>query len=348
MEQRKLNITKKNSRSFLAKWVIIPVALVIVWVILSVHQVQKSTELTVLIHNHSKNEIISGKTGELLAGQKIKGEFVARENNLGIVAVRFNTFFRINHDVVHFRIREKGSNQWLVENSYTTPQFQPNQYFTFGFPIIENSEGRRYVFEVESEKGKPNNAVALSPIEPIYVTKYQYLKEKILSDNGYLATFLQRKIVNTFTNLDFLISFVAFSLPLLVYLIRIIFFDKYLADKYYIVLLPIVIMLLLSITNNTRNDGAVLGFSIFWIYLSFIYKLEGAYSYLIALLLFILSSFLYYFRLDQLSTNLAMWTLMLLFSGTILQILEIILGQDKLIGISKLVSSVRFRYRNIR
>ena len=314
----------------MAKWGLVPLILFVFGVLLSLRYIQTSSGLTILLHNHDARSIKSIDYGELLGGDKIRGEFTAEDDNLGIVAVRFNTFFRINEDIVIFRIKEAGAKNWFSENRYTTPQFQPNKLFTFGFPIIENSENKVYQFEIESTQGQRLNAVALSPIEPVFVSKYQYLRASILSDRDYMLRFIDRKFFNTVTDLDSLVSFISFSLPFVLYIITILFFDRYLSGKYYIILLPIVVMVFLSIINNTRNDGAVIGFTFFWIYLCFVYRLESSYSYLLGVLFIIASSFLYYFNGAILSRNLIMWAFMLLTGGIILQVFESIIKQEDL------------------
>jgi hypothetical protein len=327
-ENRKLSIYMRWTRL-----VVIPIMLFTLWMVLSLLYSTSKASPTILIHEHAKENITSGDKSELLKGEIITGEFEAREDNLGIVAVRFNTFLRINDDIVRFRIKEKGSNKWYYENDYTTPQFQPDDLFTFGFPIISNSEGKTFQFEVESRQGEPENAVALSPIEPVFITKYQYSKAEILSNRDYLLTFAQRKIINTFSNVDFLLSFFAYSLPLILYLIWLFFFEKYLYNKYYLILIPIGLMILISILNPPNNDAIVIGLTGLWIAQSYAYRLKTEISFYLALTLLITSAILLYSSFFEISKNFSMWSFMLLLSGVIIQLSEFRWERNKLVGL---------------
>ena len=60
-------------------------------------------------------------------------------NELGVVWIRFNTFGRINSDILTFKIREKGQNNWYYENLYRVDQFQDGKLFPFGFPPREDA-----------------------------------------------------------------------------------------------------------------------------------------------------------------------------------------------------------------
>lgn len=355
MVQKKYSKEKNKflDSHYLVKWVLLPFLLFLFWISLSLVNLNTNLGISVLTYVHSKAEILSSSTSELLTGQIIRGEFAARDNNLGIVAVRFNTFFRINEDVVIFRIKEKGGNKWYYQYGYTTPQFQPNKYFTFGFPIISNSEGKTYDFEIESTKGERENAVALSSVEPIFETKYQYSKESILHDFKYASKFLfrkaihpggennaidfvTRKTINSFTNTDFVISSIVYATPLILYLIWLFFFNKYLFDKYYLTLIPIIFMIIAAFFNITNNDSAVIGLTLLWVVLSWVYKLKSTSSFLLAFIFIIISPILLYSSFEIISKNFTMWGYMLLVVGVFQQIFELKWQDKKFIGFAEL------------
>jgi hypothetical protein len=322
------------------KYFAIPIFLAVLWLALSLLNVNKNAGLTVLAYPHGIKDTKEWKTQELLAGEKATGEFTARDNNLGIVAVRFNTFFRINDDVVRFRIKDKGDKSWDYENDYTTPQFQPNQLFTFGFPIIPDSSGKTYEFEIESLQGERENAVALSTITPVYVTKYQYAKELILSDRDYATTFLYKKTLNSVTNADFLLASFAYALPLLVYLIWLLFFNKYLYNKYRLVFVPIILMLAVAVMDATRNDSIVLGLTLLWGFTALAYRLQSTISLSLALILVMLSPVLLYLSLDDFSKNIAMWGYLLLVVGVAQAIWEMKTNNKKLVSLSEFAQKI--------
>ena len=127
---------------------------------------------------------------EFLEGEKLQGEFIATNDFLGQVSVRFYNFQRINPDSVIFRIKEKGSDRWFYENTYKTNQFQPNQLFPFGFPLINDSKGKTYIFEVESLDGLPEHSIGLSRVKPLGAVLYQYPKSYLLSSPFILIDYV--------------------------------------------------------------------------------------------------------------------------------------------------------------
>lgn len=323
MQQKKIKTKNKiSTRQIYIRYCIIPLLLFLFGVVMAIVYSLSKASPTILMYEHGMNEIISQKPSELLRGEKIQGEFISKENNLGIVALRFNTFFRINEDVVAFRIKEKGQKDWYYENSYTTPQFQPNQLFTFGFPVIADSLDKTYIFEVESTQGEPGNAVSLGSTFPVYVTKYQYAKELIRSNPEYAVTFLQRKVISTFSNVDFLLSFFVYLLPFFLYLIWLFLFERYLSNLYYLTLIPVFLMILTSFISELTNDSVILGIVGLWIAVSVAYRLKTICTFVFALGFLFISAILYYTPLEQLSVNLTAWTFMLLATGIILQIFE--------------------------
>jgi len=314
----------KRSRTYLIVERSILIAFfVAVSLFLSYRYINETSGITILIHSHAKENIVQGNKSELLQGDKIKGEFQAKDNNIGIVAVRFNTFFRINGDMVSFKIKEKGSRAWFYEHSYLVNQFQPNKFFTFGFPIITDSKNKIYEFEIESQRGSSGDAVALSPIEPVFVTKYQYSKDRILSEQDYLVTFLREKLVNSLLDLNFLISLFVYSLPLIIYIIKVFFFDRYFADRYFFVFFPLVLMVMLCFANIPRSDEAVIGATGLWLFVCLAYQLESKISFILSLALIILTPIFLYLNLDDLSRNVAMWGYLLLVSGVVMQLIQI-------------------------
>lgn len=349
MEQKKSIRSKLANKQWFRKWVVMPVLLFLFWMILSYINLYQNLGITILTYNHAAKEIVTKSYSELLKGQKIIGEFRAKDNNLGIVAVRFNTYFRINEDTVLFRIKNKKDKSWYYEYHYTTPQFQPNQYFTFGFPIIPDSEGNIYDFEIESTMGEHENAVALSPIEPIFETKYQYSKDLIVNDikhpgnffqsnntKSYAGDFLIRKTKNSFSNSDFSISFIVYALPLLLYIIWLFFFEKFLADKYYLATLPLFAMIVIALANFTRNDTAVLGFTLLWGTLALVYHLRSNISFVLAICFLIVSIILLYTSQETISKNFTMWGYMLLVVGVAQEIFELKWERKKLLGFTEI------------
>lgn len=174
---------------------------------------------TVLTREYPRSTVSIIPGGEIYQGEKIVGEFEATENYLGIIGFRFWTYYRLNDDYLIFRIREKKSLDWYYQNKYKADQFQPNQYFTFGFPVIENSDGKQYVFEIESSQGRPGIAVGASEIDPIFVAKYKYPRDFVTSSKSRFIWFVKTKSINLLTKSEFKASSFIYIIPFLLYLI---------------------------------------------------------------------------------------------------------------------------------
>lgn len=154
-----------------------------------------------LVEEYPSSIFTELKIKELLKGEKIKGEFISGENNLGIVLIRFYNFERINTDSVVFRIKEKGKKDWYYENSYKVGQFQPDQYFTFGFPKIVDAKGKTFSLEIESVNGKPQNAIAISAKTPPMALAYQFSKGDF-SEKSDILHFFYKKLIYTVNNIE--------------------------------------------------------------------------------------------------------------------------------------------------
>ena len=218
---------QKGIAGFLTKkWIslaALPIFLLILGTVLSFANLFYAEEgFSVLIQEQKRSNLVSWKTDELLSGEKISGEFKAIENNLGIVAVRFNTFKRINDDFLKFKLKEKGEDEWYYESKYKVDQFQDDKFFPFGFSKISDSRKKVYQFEIESTKGKPGNAVAISPNFPVFQTKYQFIREDLLVDKAAFINFVLSKFFNTTFNSKssyaFLLSIFVFFTPFFFYL----------------------------------------------------------------------------------------------------------------------------------
>lgn len=160
--------------------------------------------------------------GEILAGQKITGEFVAHTNRLGAISVRIYDFGRDNQDLLVFRLKEKNASEWLDQKTYKTSQMRGSLFFPFGFPLIENSKSKTYEFEIESVRGTPGNAVSLVTWEKSFISKYSYPQSWLWNHKKEILPFVLKKIVSPFTRLDqnsWSFIFTLTFIPLLIYLL---------------------------------------------------------------------------------------------------------------------------------
>lgn len=201
-------------------YVILPIIFLFIWLGLTFYQAyQIENVFTILIKEYSRPQLTQTPIGEIYKGQKITGRFLATENYLGILGFRFWTFYRLNYDYLTFRIKDETSPSWYYQNLYKADQFQPNQYFTFGFPVIPTSKDNTYVFEIESASGASGDAVGISSYEPAFITKYKYPKTIVTSSYKSLASFAKAKFFNLIYQHKFAASSFIFFIPLIIYLI---------------------------------------------------------------------------------------------------------------------------------
>ena len=107
--------SKKTTKRFL-----IPAFLFLLGLLPSIlgFRLDRSESFSVLSYDQPPTAFHSLKTAEILAGEKLTGEFKAIDNNLGIIAIRFKTFARINDDLLIFRLKEKIAQDWYYENQF--------------------------------------------------------------------------------------------------------------------------------------------------------------------------------------------------------------------------------------
>lgn len=153
----------------------------------------KKTPLLTLQYNFSKEILTIPRQGELLMGDKVIGKFKSQYNFLGIIEVRFHTYEKVSNDYYTFRLKEVGNKDWYYENIYKAKQFGGYPLFPFGFPIINNSKGRQYYFELESIKGKNGRAVGINITEPVVVVKHSYNKSYLVDHKDELLAILLKK-----------------------------------------------------------------------------------------------------------------------------------------------------------
>ncbi len=306
-----MNSLKKTTSLFL-----IPLLLVGFWLFMSLF-FASNYSLSVFVNGYGQSNIKNFNTNELLKGQKIIGSFKSKENNLGIVGVRFFNFDNISQDIVTFRIKENPSKNWYYVHSYKVDQFQPNELFTFGFPIITNSKNKNYTFEIQSQKGKPGNAIALSSLSPTFVTEFQFTKSELLANKTRIPIFLIKKIFYSFSDINFAVSSSIYLLPLILYLVWLFFRKSLLVSQNYILVEVFLLGVLTFVFFMQQiNRDVELTLIILWIFLVIFYRLESSVSFLLALAFLILVPFLLIFNLNLIAENSSMWTYFFLVIGT--------------------------------
>lgn len=159
----------------------------------------KDINPSVIIENNRFDKSQNGTN--FIGDNKISGKFKAKNNHLGIISVRFNTHFHVNNDYLQFSIKEEGDSTWYYTAKYKVDQFQNGQYFPFGFPVIENSQGKSYQIEIQSLGGNPNKIISHYQGSQ-FLSKYSFSKSFLKQDIKQIPLFIFNKILSFLRYLD--------------------------------------------------------------------------------------------------------------------------------------------------
>lgn len=217
---------KKRSTNKINKiltWLVVPSVLLFLWLVSTVlYSSTYNGSYSVITYNHSKDSFIKIPEKKLLKGDKITGEFVAQDDNLGILAIRFKQGQRIpwdKEDILQFRIKEQGLTDWYYENEYYSGLTFDVPFLPVGFPIIQDSNGKTYYFEVESLRGNDQNGLQLDTKRPVLASRYQVDRQELINHPDKLVNFLIFKTINSLDTPDILYSSLIYLLPFWLYIL---------------------------------------------------------------------------------------------------------------------------------
>lgn len=294
----------------------IPLLLCGLWLTLSFSQIIISEgTLSGIKETFSSKALGKSATGMLLKGEKETFKFHSSEKGLGSVTIHFDTFNRFNNDFVIFRIKEEGAKDWYYEHPYATEQFTGLPHYPFGFPIIEDSQDKEYIVEIESLAGTPTSAVAIPKSNNVLITTYQFEKNRIISDSNYLFAFLQKKIQHSLYGNYIIFTTSIYLFPLVFYLIWLLFEDRIKSESIYknpyIILLITAILFDIFFVSNSF-DLVYLLILIIWFF--FLIKLPALkqLQYTFPILLLIIGPVLYLMNQEQLADKAYIWAFLLL------------------------------------
>lgn len=145
------------------------------------------------------------KTEPLLKNEIIEGEFIAENNFLGAIWIRFDQKEKIVDDKIVFRLKEKNKKNWLFENIYEAKLFTGLENYPFGIKPIINSKNKTYIFQLKSLKGSPENSVKLGKNEPLVTLQYQ-IPLKSIKKFEYLNLFILQFVILSFFSFLFMLT----------------------------------------------------------------------------------------------------------------------------------------------
>lgn len=200
------------------RYFVIPFVLFALWPLLSFLIVPRQSLTTISQKYYIEKSKLPVK--KFAQTYKISSEFRASYENLGIVSIHQSiiTDHLEETDRLLFHIKEKGQNSWHYENVYKEGFFNRQGHFPFGFPIIRNSKGKTYQFEVISLSSLDNMDV--SKLEPEYTVSYKYLPKEMFFSPELRSAFI-KNVFNNFIDGRFISYSSLFFFPFLLYLLYI-------------------------------------------------------------------------------------------------------------------------------
>ncbi len=159
--------------------------------------------------------------------RKLIGQFKANDNYLGLIVLHFNKEKVTYGRHVTFRIKEIGTSSWLQENKVRTDNFHYLPNYPFGFPIIIDSQGKDYVFEIEMMEKNKFDSIGLRDDKPLIISKYQFPKNKLINEPSFLTSFLTSKLLYLIYNTSYVFYSFLYLLPFIIYILVLFLYNKY-------------------------------------------------------------------------------------------------------------------------
>jgi hypothetical protein len=154
------------------------------------------------------------KEEEETADEETQEEQVVNEGDLAKDEEAVEEALVLSPAEIVFRLKEKNAGEWFYESPYFFEQATPSHLFPFGFPIIEDSEGKTYLVEIEG-RGEPNGetpglyvfAAADRAGRPYLYSRYVYRRENLKKDWQPIFKNTLAKIGLSFKKETFLFAF---------------------------------------------------------------------------------------------------------------------------------------------
>lgn len=271
----------------------------------------------------TKNNIQINKDSELRSNNIFSGEFVARDNNLGLIILDLNQYKKSKLDkesTVIFKFREKRKGDWSFQREYLSGLFDSQADFSFGFPVILNSKNKTYQFEIVQNKNR-NNKIAFSKNH--LITGYQYSKSEIVTAKPEIFKFFFNKVISSFTDIDFVVKSVTYLIPLvLVYVFLLMIIKNFHFVKRYTKILVLLLIIFEILFPHYIYVDSLFILIILWTWAVFIYKLKSKTSFLLSLFLILFWILIIPFGFKDLQDKLNIWIYALLVFGFLQMFIE--------------------------
>lgn len=315
--------TNKLLKSKRVAFVLLPLFFLFVWFGLNVTFILNydySPSVISYVHSPTDSKIMP-----MTAQTKITGTFKSAHDYLGLIVLKFDKTKTTYDRFVIFRIKEQGSKGWLKQSVEKTNDFHFLHEFPLGFPVIKDSQGKTYVFEIELIHKTNFNSVGLLDDKNVLLSKYQFPKEKLINNRELMQSFILKKMSFLVNDTNYLFYSFLYLLPLVSYVLFLLFYDTYLhplqqkyLDKHiqnynYPVLFVTVVLIYTDIIflplRYTIVTIPLIGILFFCQYL---YKLNSRVTYVVMISLLVIGFLAFITGISVVSEKAAAWICILL------------------------------------
>lgn len=312
------------------KWVGVPFTLFFIAVLLFIlFFFNSDTNLFILSTNYPSSNIQESQDG-------ISGTFMAQENYLALIKVRFNNNVVYSGNSV-FRIKNVLEKDWYYEATVSALGYFTTPQYPLTIPTIEKSKNQNYQFEIRLvKKTQDMSNLVLNNEFPVLVSQYYFPNDLLLKDKRLLVKFILKKLFYDTNKDTFWKVLIVYSIPLILYLLYLVFERKIQSSESFIkikgkllyILRPFVIFIFLYITIDIfvirkYSSETITLLTLLWLINLGVYKFESYYSFCLALIFLAFCPFLLSANMIWVAEKCAAWTYIFLVVGTIHTLIEL-------------------------
>lgn len=259
----------------------------------------------------------------------INGEIYSKYSNLGSIVLSFNRP-ATNKGNFTFKLQEKGSKKVHYRVVYSLSDVYYLPAFPFGFPTIENSKNKIYLYSLT-----PHN-LSLKKGGITYVLIYSFDKSSLLKGNTFFQ-YVEGKRNQYINELIDSKNIIFFILPVLIYIlfsiIKSVLKSNFENSEIYLHFISLIHPFFLTLfiyiffdivfTATPQTDTAIIIVSALWSILIFTYRYSYKKSLVFALLFFFISPIFSYANMGISAEKSAMWAYIFMVIGVIHAFIEI-------------------------
>lgn len=190
-------------------------------------QKERSINFTTITRREFWSKQIPQNKKFFIQGKKIEETFIAQSNNLGIIEIPFNTNNKSINEKIVFRLKEVGEKKWYFQATYDARQVQNDIPFPFGFPVINNSKNKHYIFQLEPLVVISGDFLSLSDTSNFFLTKYKYSRLELIRNPNSMFEFIVTKIREKILPPMLITVLFFFIFPFIIYLISVYLIRKF-------------------------------------------------------------------------------------------------------------------------